>query len=281
MFSKEELIIDNLGKTYHAGGRRINALQQIDLRVKTGEFLNIIGPSGCGKSTLLRCIAGFEKPTAGRVKVRGSEISSPGIDRMMVFQDFEQLFPWYTVLENIVFALRITRINIEPTKRKKVAQYYLKMVGLTGFEDLYPHQLSGGMKQRVAIARALSVRPRILLMDEPFGSLDAITRSSLQDELIRIWKETGITIIFVTHNIEEAIILGDRIVVLEANPGTIIEVIENKLSRPRSLESVEFSRIWEKIHLLLDFKNREQQKDEKSTTKLFKKEKELSLLPHA
>lgn len=281
MFSKEELVIENLGKTYYTGDQRINALQQIDLKVKTGEFINIIGPSGCGKSTLLRCIAGFEKPTVGRVKVRGSEISGPGIDRMMVFQDFEQLFPWYTVLENIIFALRVTRNSIHPKKRKKVARYYLKMVGLTRFEDLYPHQLSGGMKQRVAIARALSVQPRILLMDEPFGSLDAITRSSLQKELIRIWKDTGLTIIFVTHNIEEAIILGDRIVILEANPGTIIEIVENTLSRPRSLEAVEFNRIWEQIHTLLGFENREQQENGKSITKLFREERELSFLPHA
>lgn len=275
----EELIIENLDKTYYAGDRQINALERINLIVRTGEFVNIIGPSGCGKSTLLRCIAGFEKPSNGRVKLRGQEIKGPGIDRMMVFQDFEQLFPWYTVQDNIVFALKVTKIGGSNTERKAIAQHYLKMVGLTGFETLYPHQLSGGMKQRVAIARALSVQPRILLMDEPFGSLDAMTRSTLQDELIRIWKETKVTIIFVTHNIEEAIILGDQIMIFEANPGRVKQVVKNTLARPRSPEATDFSQIWEEIHTLLGFKGREPM-DGTNLTKLFKEERELSLLPH-
>jgi NitT/TauT family transport system ATP-binding protein len=273
-------VIENLDKTYYLRERRINALERINLQVKTGEFINIIGPSGCGKSTLLRCIAGFEKPTNGRVKLRSNEIKGPGIDRMMVFQDFEQLFPWYTVLGNIVFALKVTKMIATAKERKEIAKHYLKMVGLAGFEDLYPHQLSGGMKQRVAIARALSVQPRILLMDEPFGSLDAMTRSTLQEELIRIWKETKVTIIFVTHNIEEAIILGDQIIVFEANPGRVKEVIKNTLSRPRSPEANDFSQIWERIHKLLGFKNRERVLEERNLIRLFQEERELSLLPH-
>lgn len=280
MLNHNELVVEKLSKTYFAGERRINALEQIDLQVKSGEFINLIGPSGCGKSTLLRCIAGFEKPTKGRVRLDGREISGPGIERIMVFQSFDQLFPWFTVQENIMFALKVTKMATARAKRKEIAQAYLEMVGLSGFADLYPHQLSGGMKQRVAIARALSVRPRILLMDEPFGSLDAMTRLTLQEELIRIWEETKVTIIFVTHNIEEAIILGDRIVVLDCNPGRIKEVIPNKLARPRSPETKEFNIIWEQIHTLLGFKNLERATAERNVTKLFTDERELSFLPH-
>mgnify|MGYP000861728295 CR=1 FL=1 len=275
----EELVIENLDKTFTVGDRQINALQCINLTVRTGEFVNIIGPSGCGKSTLLRCIAGFEKPSNGRVKLGGEEIKGPGIDRMMVFQDFDQLFPWYTVLDNIIFALKVTKMGASKAERTEMAHYYLKLVGLTGFEKFYPHQLSGGMKQRVAIARALSVQPRILLMDEPFGSLDAITRSALQEELIRIWTKTKVTIIFVTHNIEEAIILGDQIMILEANPGRVKKIVNNPLARPRSPEATDFSLIWEEIHTLLGFKGREQA-EEKSLTRLFKEERKLSLLTH-
>ncbi|NLK07518.1 MAG: ABC transporter ATP-binding protein [Firmicutes bacterium] len=170
---------------------------------------------------------------------------------MMVFQNFEQLFPWYTVRRNITFALDIASKFSNSKTRSKTADYYLELVGLKGFEDLYPHQLSGGMQQRVAIARALSVRPEILLMDEPFGSLDAITRASLQKELIRIWEETNVTIIFVTHNIEEAIILGDKILVLQANPGKIKQIVHNPLKRPRLPDTKEFNAIWENIHSLL------------------------------
>lgn len=277
--STEELVIENLDKTFAVGDRQINALQRINLTVRTGEFINIIGPSGCGKSTLLRCIAGFEKPSNGRVKLGGEEVKGPGIDRMMVFQDFEQLFPWYTVLDNVTFALKVTKKGASHAERTEIAHPYLKLVGLAGFEKLYPHQLSGGMKQRVAIARALSVQPRILLMDEPFGSLDAMTRSALQDELIRIWTKTKVTIIFVTHNIEEAIILGDQIMILEANPGRVKKIINNSLARPRSPEAADFSQIWEEIHTLLGFKGREQT-EEKSVARLFKKERKLSLLTH-
>lgn len=280
MVKQDQLVVEKLAKTFYVGDRRINALEKIDLAVKNGEFINLIGPSGCGKSTLLRCIAGFEKPTEGRVILNGQEINGPGVERMMVFQSFDQLFPWYTVQENIMFALKVTGRAATRAERKEITRAYLEMVGLTGFADLYPHQLSGGMKQRVAIARALSVRPRILLMDEPFGSLDAMTRLTLQEELIRIWEETKVTILFVTHNIEEAIMLGDRIVVMDASPGRIKAVIANQLARPRSPEAKEFNLIWEEIHTLLGFKNPEQTKAEKNVTKLFSDERELSLLPH-
>lgn len=280
MFKQEELAIEKLTKTFYAGDKYINVLDQIDFTVKSGEFINLIGPSGCGKSTLLRCIAGFEKPTTGRVRLNGQEINGPGVERMMVFQSFEQLFPWYTVQENIMFALKVTAVAASRAERREIARTYLEMVGLTGFADFYPHQLSGGMKQRVAIARALSVRPRILLMDEPFGSLDAMTRLTLQEELIRIWEETRVTILFVTHNIEEAITLGDRVVVFESNPGRIKEVITNKLARPRSPETKEFNIIWEQIHSLLGFKQPERSRAEPSVTRLFSDERKLSLIPH-
>ncbi len=252
MSNENGLIIENLGKTFYTRHKSIEALKDINLRVKMGEFINIIGPSGCGKSTLLRCIAAFEKPTAGRLILNGTESSEPGIDRMMVFQNFEQLFPWHTVRKNVLFALNVTAKFSSKTEKREKADYYLDLVGLKGFEEFYPHQLSGGMKQRVAIARALSVQPKILLMDEPFGSLDAITRSALQKELIRIWEETKVTIIFVTHNIDESIILGDRILVLKANPGRIHQIIENPLPRPRSKESPRFNQMWEQIHSLLN-----------------------------
>ncbi|NLJ80005.1 MAG: ABC transporter ATP-binding protein [Firmicutes bacterium] len=253
MLTETGLIIENLSKTFYVGGRTIEALQQINLEVVAGEFVNIIGPSGCGKSTLLRCIADFEKPTTGRLFLNGKAIKRPGIDRTMVFQNFDQLFPWYTIRKNITFALSVAAKSNSTKERNKKADYYLDLVGLSGYEDLYPHQLSGGMKQRVAIARALSVNPKILLMDEPFGSLDAITRVALQKELIKIWQETKVTIIFVTHNIEEAIILGDRIFVFQSNPGRINKIIENPLARPRSLDSPEFNSVWEKVHVHLNF----------------------------
>ncbi|HHY09090.1 MAG TPA: ABC transporter ATP-binding protein [Firmicutes bacterium] len=263
MTKKKSLVIKNLSKTFIVGDRAIEALSQINLTVASGEFLNVIGPSGCGKSTLLRCIADFETPTSGELILNGSPIKGPGIDRMMVFQNFEQLFPWYTVRQNIIFALSVTERCINKKEKRERADYYLNLVGLRGFEGLYPHQLSGGMQQRVAIARALSVRPQILLMDEPFGSLDAITRAALQKELIRIWQETKVTIIFVTHNINESIILSDRILVLEANPGRIKLVLKNSLKRPRQPDSPEFNQLWEKIHTLLDAAGGEKKQSEK------------------
>lgn len=252
MSEQKGLVIKNLSKFFYVGDRKIKALQDINLTVKEGEFINIIGPSGCGKSTFLRCIADFESPTQGKLTLNGSKINGPGIDRMMVFQSFDQLFPWYTIHKNIIFALDVAAKFSNNKEKAEKANYYLELVGLKGFADLYPHQLSGGMKQRVAIARALSVNPKILLMDEPFGSLDAITRTSLQKEIIRIWQATGVTIIFVTHNIEEAIILGDKILVFQSEPGRIKEIFYNDLIRPRLPDSPNFNQVREKIHSLLD-----------------------------
>ncbi len=247
------LEVSHLMKEFAAQARHVRALFDVNLDTRLGEFLTILGPSGCGKSTLLRCIAGFERPTAGEIRLDGRPVLRPGLDRIMVFQGFEQLFPWFTVRDNIVYALRVARIEKSKLAARRLAEEYLSLVGLKGFGDLYPHQLSGGMKQRVAISRALSVRPRILLMDEPFGSLDALTRSTLQRELIRIWQETRVTILFVTHNVEEAILLGDRIAVFSSNPGTIIEVVSNQLPRPRSPEQADFGRMWDYLHALLGF----------------------------
>lgn len=251
MCKQTGLVIEDLSKTFLVGEQKIEALKEINLTVNSGEFINIIGPSGCGKSTFLRCIADFEKPTSGRITLNGRQIKEPGIDRMMVFQSFDQLFPWYTIQRNIIFALDVADNSKKKKEKQDKADYYLNLVGLRGFENLYPHQLSGGMKQRVAIARALSVNPKILLMDEPFGSLDPITRTSLQKELIRIWEETKITIIFVTHNINEAIILGDKILVFQSKPGKVRQIFDNTLARPRLSDSPGFNKVREKIHGLL------------------------------
>lgn len=248
---KHALSISRLTKRFLVQGRNLIALQDINLSVAQGEFITIIGPSGCGKSTLLRCVAGFESPTQGSIQVEGQKVSRPGIDRMMVFQGLDQLFPWLTALDNVAFALRVTKTAHGIAKSRALAREYISLVGLTRYEDFYSHQLSGGMKQRVAIARALSVQPKILLMDEPFGSLDAFTRKALQEELASIWHKTRVTVLFVTHNIEEAIIQGDRIIAMSSQPGRILSVIDNPISRPRSQESHEFIEIQETLHRLL------------------------------
>ncbi|NLS44891.1 MAG: ABC transporter ATP-binding protein [Firmicutes bacterium] len=245
------LDISGLTKRFPAQGRNLTALQDIDLTVSHGEFITIIGPSGCGKSTFLRCIAGFEHPTQGIVRVEGKKVNRPGADRMMVFQGLDQLFPWLTALDNIAFALRVTGTVYGVAKSRAFAEKYISLVGLTGYEDFYSYQLSGGMKQRVAIARALSVQPKILLMDEPFGSLDAFTRKSLQEELTSVWHKTKVTILFVTHNIEEAIIQGDRIIAMSPQPGRILSIIDNPVSRPRSQEAREFVETQETLYRLL------------------------------
>lgn len=240
-----------LSKVYSGGGRPVPALEDLTFTVEEGEFLTLIGPSGCGKSTLLRCLAGFEHPTSGQATLEGRPIHGPGADRMMVFQGFDQLFPWLTVRENLAQALRLTRVCNSRVASRDLAGNYLDLVGLEAYGDFYPHHLSGGMKQRVAIARALCVKPRVLLMDEPFGSLDALTRATLQQELLRIWEETKVTVIFVTHNIEEAVLTADRIVVLTPGPGRLKRLLTNPLPRPRSPEMPGFANLWEELHSLL------------------------------
>ena len=206
------------------------ALYDISLAIRKNEFVSLLGPSGCGKTTLIRIIAGLLTADRGDVLVNQQGVTAPGHDRCMVFQQFG-LLPWRTVLSNVEFGLEIEGMARE--ERRAVAEKYLELVGLKGFESYYPHQISGGMQQRVGIARALSKKPEILLMDEPFGAVDAQTREQLQEELLKIWAQTETTVVFVTHSIDEAIYLSDRVVVMQARPGRIKEEVRIDLPRPR------------------------------------------------
>lgn len=206
------------------------ALYDISLSVGKNEFVSLLGPSGCGKTTLVRIIAGLLPPDRGEVLVKGAPVTAPGRDRCMVFQHFG-LLPWRTVLGNVEFGLEIEGVPRE--ERRRTCRQYLELVGLKGFEDYYPHQISGGMQQRVGIARALSKEPDILLMDEPFGAVDAQTREQLQEELLKIWAKTDTTVVFVTHSIDESIYLSDRVVIMQARPGRIREEVVVDLPRPR------------------------------------------------
>jgi len=228
-----KLHIHNVSKVYRSDGRDVMAINEIDLKIKNKEFATLLGPSGCGKSTLLRIVAGLTKPTRGAVRLDGDVISGPGQDRGMVFQSYT-LFPWLTVRENVQFGLEIS--GTPKPKLKEIAQEFVEKVGLKGFELAYPKGLSGGMKQRVAIARALANNPAILLLDEPFGALDAQTRSLMQELLTQVWEELHKTILFVTHDVEEAIFLSDRVFVMTARPGRIKAEIDIPLERPRSYE---------------------------------------------
>ena len=220
-------------------GAELLALDGINLQVRQGEFLCIVGPSGCGKSTLLHVIAGLQKPTSGSVLVGEEPVNAPGTDRILIFQE-HGLFPWLTVGENVEFGMKMK--DIPKKERQERTRHYLRLVHLSQFKESRPHQLSGGMRQRVALARALATEPDVLLMDEPFAALDAQTRDLLHDELERIWAETGRTIIFVTHNVREAVRLGDRVVLLSFRPGRIKREFEVELPRPRHLEEVDVAR---------------------------------------
>jgi len=211
----------------------LSALQNINLEVLSGEFLCLVGPSGCGKSTLLHLIAGLDRPSEGDIWLDGRKVAGPGPDRILLFQDLG-LFPWLTARENVEFGLRMK--GLSRSERTERARYYLRLVHLSQFEEHHLPQLSGGMKQRVALARALAMQPDVLLMDEPFAALDAQTRDLLHDELERVWNATGQTIIFVTHNVREAVRLGDRVLVLSYRPGRIKTEFSIPLSRPRHIE---------------------------------------------
>jgi len=215
------------------GGKPVIALDGISLEVAENEFAVIVGPSGCGKSSLLRLVAGLIQPSAGVIRLDGCEVTRPGRDRGMVFQSYT-LFPWLTVRENVEFGLRVAGMAAE--ERARVARRFIAEVGLEGFEASYPKQLSGGMMQRVALARALANDPEILLMDEPFGALDSQTRSLMQELLLKVWEHAHKTVLFITHDIDEAILLGDRVHVMTARPGRIKEMIEIEIPRPRSVE---------------------------------------------
>jgi NitT/TauT family transport system ATP-binding protein len=253
--------IDHITKTFPARGRGgrggsgepLVAIQDVDFRVADGEFLVLVGPSGCGKSTLLDLLGGLSRPSGGRILLDGREIDGPGLDRGIVFQQYA-LFPWRTAQGNVEFGLQAK--GVPRAQRRKRAREFLRLVGLNGFEDRYPHELSGGMKQRVAIARSLAYDPEVLLMDEPFAALDAQTREVLQGELLRIWRQTGKTIIFITHGIDEAVFLGQRVLVLSARPGTIKEDLTIDLPRRSTTADVrstpEFARerhrVWALLH---------------------------------
>jgi NitT/TauT family transport system ATP-binding protein len=212
-------------------GNGVVAVDGMTMNVKRGEFVCLLGPSGCGKSTTLMAMAGLLKPTSGTVSIAGRPVTGPGPDRAVVFQEFA-LMPWLTVLDNVCFGMRMR--GVPSGERQARARDYIKLVGLTGFENAYPHQLSGGMRQRVGIARALAVQPEIILMDEPFGALDAQTREIMGVELLQIWERDRKTVLFVTHGIDEAIYLADRVVVMAARPGRIREEITIDIPRPRA-----------------------------------------------
>ncbi len=222
--------IDGLCRSYESAHGPLTALADVNFEVRSREFISVIGPSGCGKSTLIRIVAGLETPSSGCVTIDGHPVQGPGAERGMVFQGYT-LFPWLTVKKNVMFGLKMKGMKRRHAEER--AREWLDIVGLTEFEDHYPAQLSGGMKQRVAIARALANEPRILLMDEPFGALDAQTRASMQAHLLRIWERVDVTILFITHDLDEAIYLSDRIVVLGAQPGRVLELIEVPVARSR------------------------------------------------
>jgi NitT/TauT family transport system ATP-binding protein len=247
-----KLEVRGISKAFRQAGKvQIPVLADLSFAVADLEFVAVIGPSGCGKSTFLRIVDGLIDPDAGSVLIDGTEVKGPGHGRAMVFQGFD-LFPWRTAIENVAFGLEMQ--DMSAAERRQVAKHYIDLVGLTGFEQAYPFQLSGGMQQRVGIARALAIKPSILLMDEPFGALDVQTRDLLQDELLRIWQRERKTVLFVTHSIEEAIYLADRIVVFTPRPAHIDRIIDVPFERPRSealKATVPFTELRQEIWSLL------------------------------
>ncbi len=242
-------ILKNVSKNFKIQGKELEVIKDINLTINDGEFLTIVGPSGCGKTTVLRMIAGLDFPTNGEITDDGALIVGPSPGRGFVFQQYS-LFPWRTVLDNIAFGPEVRGVSED--ERYINARNYIELVGLSGFEDSYPHELSGGMKQRVAIARALANDPQALLMDEPFAALDVQTRHKLQEELVKIWQEENKTIIFVTHNVDEAVFLADRVVVLSKSPGEIIKSYPIELRRTRDRTSPEYLQIKREITALLE-----------------------------
>jgi ABC-type nitrate/sulfonate/bicarbonate transport system ATPase subunit len=238
--TRPHVVIRGVSKRFAVGDGEVEALSRIDATIEQGQLVCLIGASGCGKSTMLRIVAGFEEPTTGEVLVDGKRITGPGSDRGMVFQDYA-LFPWMTVRQNIGFGPR--QRQLPRSEVAEIADEFVKLVGLERSANRYPSQLSGGMKQRVAIARVLANNANILLMDEPFGALDALTREQLQRELLQIWARTRVTILFVTHSVEEAALLADRVLVMSAGPGRIEGDIEIALPRPREVSSPEFNAV--------------------------------------
>jgi NitT/TauT family transport system ATP-binding protein len=244
-----KLTITALSKTFGEGARAVTALRGVDLAIGDNEFLSLVGTSGCGKSTLLAIVAGLESHDQGEVLVDGVPVEGPGLDRGVVFQSYT-LFPWLTAQQNVEFALR--EAGMRGKEAADAANDHLKLVGLDGFANAFPRELSGGMKQRVAIARALSYRPKMLLMDEPFGALDALTRHHMQELLTRIWEKHRLTVLFITHDVEEAVYMSDRVAVMSNRPGRIKEIIDIDLERPRHYDLVASPRFQQLHRAVLD-----------------------------
>ncbi len=236
----EKLVVDRVSKSFHPRQGSVLALDNVSLNVREGEFVCLVGPSGCGKSTLLNIIGGLEMPDSGTVLADGRPVTGAGSDRMMMFQE-SALFPWLDVMGNVLFGLKL-KPKLSPKERRKVAEFYLHLVGLQKFLHANIHELSGGMKQRVALARALAPNPRVLLMDEPFAALDALTREQLYGDIQEIWAKRRKTIIFVTHNVREAVCLGDRVILFSPHPGRVQEKFEIHLPRPRDINSVDLAK---------------------------------------
>ena len=243
--------VNDACKNYVQDGREFTALDHVSLDIEKGEFICLLGPSGCGKSTLLNALAGFEKVNSGSVKIDGKEVTAPSINNITIFQNYG-LLPWRNVLKNVELGLESKKVPKE--EREKTAKKYLDLVGLSGYERRHPKQLSGGQQQRVAIARGLAVDPDIIFMDEPFGALDAITRMKLQEDILRISREEKKTIIFVTHDIEEAVFLADRIVVMMADPGRIKSIVKVPLGTHRDRTNDDFLYVRDKIFELFNMK---------------------------
>jgi NitT/TauT family transport system ATP-binding protein len=233
-----QIELRNITLEYDSVENPVMALKDVSFSVEPAEFLCVVGQSGCGKTTMLNIVAGFLKPTKGTILIGGNTVTGKGLDRGVVFQDFAQLFPWRTAQRNVEFGLEMKGIGKQ--EREKIAMRFLRLVNLEKFARSYPHELSGGMQQRVAIARALAYNPAVLLMDEPFAALDALTREEMQRFLVDVWKETKKTVIYVTHNVAEAVYLADRVIVFSPHPGTLRAQIKIELSRPRDTLSVEF-----------------------------------------
>lgn len=248
--SQALLAVDQVSLEYRTPQRVVRATHQVSFDVDQQDRFVLLGPSGCGKSTLLKAVAGFIAPCEGEIRLQGKPVDAPGPDRIVVFQEFDQLPPWKTVKQNVMFPLLASR-TLNKKDAEARALHYLEKVGLAAFADAYPHTLSGGMKARVAIARALAMQPKILLMDEPFAALDALTRRKMQQELLRLWEEVRFTLLFVTHSIEEALVVGNRILLLSPHPGRVRAEVHSHQYDLQSLGGVAFQASARRIHRLL------------------------------
>lgn len=244
-----KIILNNVSKIFESKGNAFKSLDNINLKIEEGEFLCILGPSGCGKSTILRLMAGLDKPSTGEILMDNEEVIGPDYRRGMVFQEYS-LFPWRNVIDNVAFPLEMK--GTDQVERYKIAEDYLEIVGLDKFKESKPHELSGGMKQRIAIIRALAGDPEVLLMDEPFGALDIQTRNQLQKDILKIWEDKGKTIVFVTHSIDEAIFLGDRVVLISKGPGKIVKIFDVNIKRIRNRLDPEYLQLKQEIMNLLE-----------------------------